>query len=89
MKIVHAFLYIYFFNFYIFPEKISFAKIIFIIIGGEIGQPVEVDELVFGGQLKNGFFLEAGAWDCEKQSDSLHFEMKHGWTGLLGITKTL
>jgi len=50
---------------------------------GEVGQPLEVDRLVFGGELKNGFFLEAGSWDCEKQSDTLYYEINHGWTGLL------
>ena len=52
-------------------------------IGGEVGQPLEVDRLVFGGELKNGFFLEAGAWDFEEHSNTLHFELEHGWTGLL------
>ena len=27
---------------------------------GEVGQPKEVDDLVYGGKLKGGFFLEAG-----------------------------
>ena len=52
--------------------------------GGEVGQPLEVDELVFGGALKNGFFLEAGSTDAELDSNTLHFEINHGWTGLLG-----
>ena len=30
-----------------------------------------------------GFFIEAGAGDGELLSNTLHFEMKHGWTGLL------
>ena len=42
-------------------------------IKGEVGQPVEVDELVYEGQLKNGFFIEAGAHDSETNSDSLFF----------------
>ena len=50
---------------------------------GEIGQPSEVDKIVYGGKLKNGFFLEAGAHDFETNSDSLYFELNHGWTGLL------
>jgi len=50
---------------------------------GEVGQPVEVDELVYGGNLKNGFFLEAGAHDFETNSDSLYFELTHNWSGLL------
>ena len=42
-----------------------------------------VDELVYGGQLKNGFFIEAGSYDSQQNSDSLYWELKHGWTGLL------
>jgi len=52
-------------------------------IDGEVGQPLDVDRIVFGGELKDGFFLEAGAFDGELNSDSLYFEMNHGWTGLL------
>ena len=50
---------------------------------GEHGQPRVVDELVYGGNLKNGFFIEAGSYDSEQHSDSLYWELKHGWTGLL------
>ena len=39
---------------------------------------------MFGGELKNGFFIEAGSSDSEKFSDTLYFEINHGWTGLLG-----
>jgi len=52
-------------------------------INGEVGQSLEVDRLVFGGKLKNGFFIEAGASDSEHNSDTLHFEINHGWTGLM------
>jgi len=52
-------------------------------INGEVGQPLDVDRIVFGGELKNGFFLEAGAHDGEFNSDSLYFEANHNWTGLL------
>ncbi|XP_023342585.1 uncharacterized protein LOC111712248 [Eurytemora carolleeae] len=52
-------------------------------ISGEVGQPLEVDRLVFGEELKNGFFIEAGASNFEAHSDTLHFEVNHGWTGLL------
>jgi hypothetical protein len=45
--------------------------------------PDEVDKLVFRSQLKHGFFIEAGANDAESDSDSLHFELNHGWSGLL------
>jgi hypothetical protein len=27
-----------------------------------------------------GFFIEAGSNDAETDSDSLHFELNHGWT---------
>ena len=37
------------------------------------------------GELKNGFFLEAGSFNAELNSDSLYFEINHGWTGLLGF----
>ena len=50
---------------------------------GEVGQPREVDERFFKGQLKNGFFIEAGAHDFETNSDTLYYELEHGWTGLL------
>ena len=50
---------------------------------GEVGQPKEVDDLVYGGKLKNGFFIEAGAFNFETNSDSLYFELSHNWTGLL------
>ena len=33
--------------------------------------------------LKEGFFIEAGAYDGEIYSNSLYYELKHGWTGLL------
>ena len=35
------------------------------------------------GEVKNGFFIEAGAFDFETNSDSLYFELNHNWTGLL------
>jgi len=50
---------------------------------GEVGQPLEVDQLVYNEDLKNGFFIEAGSFDSETNSDSLYFEVTHGWTGLL------
>jgi len=50
---------------------------------GETGHPDDVDRIVFGGQLKNGFFIEAGAVDFETFSDTLYFEIKHNWNGLL------
>ncbi len=32
---------------------------------------------------KEGFFIEAGAFDGEIYSNSLYYELKQGWTGLL------
>ncbi|XP_023345482.1 uncharacterized protein LOC111714576 [Eurytemora carolleeae] len=45
--------------------------------------PLEVDQIVFQGKLKDGFFIEAGAHNFEYFSDSLYFELNHGWKGLL------
>ena len=50
---------------------------------GQFGQPVYLDNVIFKKQVKNGFFIEAGADDFEKDSNSLLFEMKYGWSGLL------
>ena len=46
-------------------------------------QDVMLDKFVFKGQVKNGFFVEAGAFDFIFASNSLMFELKYGWTGLL------
>jgi len=50
---------------------------------GQFGQPVYLDTVIFKGQVKNGFFIEAGADDFETDSNTLLFEMEHQWTGLL------
>ena len=42
-----------------------------------------LDEFIFKGRVKNGFFVEAGADDFLLNSNSLWFELTHGWTGLL------
>ena len=42
-----------------------------------------LDNLLFQGKVKNGFFIEAGAWDFTTHSNSLWYELKHNWTGLL------
>jgi hypothetical protein len=34
-------------------------------------------------QKRNGVFVEAGAFDGERLSNTLHLEARHGWTGLL------
>ena len=33
--------------------------------------------------MKNGFFIEAGGYDGLSGTNSLLFELKHNWTGLL------
>ena len=42
-----------------------------------------LDEFIFKGRVKNGFFVEAGADNFLLNSNSLLFELTHGWTGLL------
>jgi hypothetical protein len=46
-------------------------------------EEIFLDQLVFKGQVKNGFFVEAGASDFVTGSNSLWFEMKYNWTGVL------
>ena len=50
---------------------------------GQYGQPLYLDSVIFKGRVKTGFFIEAGAYDFELDSNSLHFELEYGWTGLL------
>ena len=52
-------------------------------INGQAQQPILINEKVFKNRIKNGFFIEAGAYDGEEISNTLFFELKHGWTGLL------
>ena len=49
----------------------------------EYWQDEILDTLLFQGKVKNGFFIEAGAWDFTTASNSLWYELKHNWTGLL------
>ena len=49
----------------------------------EYWQDEILDALLFQGKIKNGFFIEAGAWDFTTSSNSLWYELKHNWTGLL------
>lgn len=53
---------------------------------GQYGQPLQV-ETILGlketSKDKKGFFIEAGAADGEGISNTLFFEAKYGWTGLL------
>ena len=48
---------------------------------GQFDQVKMVAEL-FNDQ-KDGFFIEAGAYDGEVFSNSLYFELQKGWTGVL------
>ena len=50
---------------------------------GQYGQPWYLDSVIFKEQVQNGFFIEAGATDFELDSNSLHFELEHCWSGLL------
>jgi len=47
----------------------------------QFGQSMFVDRLLSG--RRNGFFVECGAYDGEIYSNSLFFELKRNWTGLL------
>ena len=42
-----------------------------------------LDEFIFKGKVKGGFFVEAGADNFLLNTNSLLFERQHGWTGLL------
>ena len=44
-------------------------------------QSLRMDDILKG--KRNGFLIEAGAYDGELQSNSLFFEMQRNWTGLL------
>ena len=47
------------------------------------GQPRLLDQRYFMEKKKGGFFIEAGAWNGESESTTLHYELEHGWSGLL------
>ena len=49
----------------------------------QFGQDLFLDKFVFKGQVQDGFFIEAGADDFVEHSNTLWFEMKHSWTGVL------
>jgi len=66
------------YNFSVPLEKLDKTNLM-----GEVGQPLEVDKLIYNEALNNGFFIEAGSFDSETNSDSLYFELTHQWTGLL------
>ena len=52
-------------------------------LNGQANQPIIIDEKIFKNRIRNGFFIEAGAYDGEKFSNTLFFELKQRWTGLL------
>ncbi|XP_013421411.1 protein Star-like, partial [Lingula anatina] len=54
------------------PDKIHYSQ---------NGQSRLVDK--FLRQRRDGFFVEAGAWDGEENSNSLFFEKSRNWTGIL------
>ncbi|XP_023327396.1 protein Star [Eurytemora carolleeae] len=49
---------------------------------GQFDQAVEVDQ-IYNSSLRDGFFIEAGAWDGEHISNTLLLEVKRDWSGLL------
>ena len=61
------------------------------ILKGQYGQPYEVEDILKKHKIwkkikkrkQPGFFIEAGASGGEYLSNSLYFEVKHNWTGLL------
>lgn len=51
--------------------------------GGQYTQPTTIDRQIFDNKLRNGFFVEAGASNGELISNTLHYEIRRGWNGLL------
>jgi len=47
------------------------------------GQDIFLDEVIFKSQLREGFFIEAGADDLVTDSNTLFFEIERDWTGIL------
>lgn len=54
------------------PKKKDFSQ---------YGQSPYMDKLL--GEIKNGFVVEAGAYDGEHLSNSLFFELERNWSGIL------
>jgi len=52
-------------------------------LSGQFGQPTFLDMVIFKGQVKDGFFIEAGADDFESDSNTILFELEHNWSGIL------
>ena len=49
----------------------------------QYNQDLFLDKFVFKENVKGGIFIEAGADDFVTDSNTLWFEMKHGWGGVL------
>ena len=49
----------------------------------EYHQDEFLDKIIFKESVKNGFFIESGADDFVTTSNTLYFEEKHNWTGIL------
>ena len=54
-----------------------------LVLRGQEGQPIKINAQIFKHRIKNGFFVEAGAYDGESFSNSLFYEIKQNWNGLL------
>ena len=50
---------------------------------GEYEQDEILDVLLFQGKIRSGFFFEAGAYNFVTGSNSLWYERKYNWSGLL------
>ena len=53
----------------------------FLFARGQHRQAVVIDD--FFNHRRDGFFVEAGAWDGVYLSNTLFFEVERNWTGLL------
>ena len=47
------------------------------------GQDLFLDKVIFKSSVREGFFIEAGADDLLKDSNTLFFELERNWTGIL------
>ena len=52
-------------------------------INGQAKQPILINKYLLKKRIKNGFFIEAGAYDGEIHSNTLFFELKQSWKGIL------
>ena len=66
------------------PPTKKFAKPKHLLnLNGQEGQPIKINDQIFKDKIKNGFYIEAGAYDGEMWSNSLFYEVEKGWNGLL------